>query len=318
MTPIGKLESIDLRVAWQNEATGFTPWLAMEENLALLSETLDLQLELEKAEKDVGPYSADIVCRDIQTDRIVLIENQLEKTDHGHLGQLFTYAAGVDAVILIWIAKKFTEEHRAAVDWLNKISGPDFHFFALEVELWKIGDSPPAPKFNVVCKPNDWSKTLKTRLDDEGQTEHQLLRFRFWTAFKEWAEGHTSLHLHSPSDSHWLNMSAGRSGMQFAAIISKWDSFRNKYSPEIRAELVLTSDKAKKQFASLQLREDEFQKHFDIPLHWDNPETAKRARVFVQANLDFMDEKKWSECNEWLARYLTELQRVFGPVLHDI
>jgi hypothetical protein len=318
MNPIGRLQSVDLRIAWQNEATGFTPWLAQEGNLNLLSEALGIPLELERTEKGVGPYSADVVCRESQTGRIVLIENQLEKTDHGHLGQLFTYAAGVDAVILVWIAKQFTEEHRAAVDWLNKISGPEFHFFGLEVELWKIGDSALAPKFSIVCKPNDWSKTLKTRLDDEGQTDHQALRLRFWTAFKEWAEAKKSLHLQSPRPEYWLAMSAGRSGMHFSAIISKWNSFQNKYSPEVRVDLVLTSTQAKEQFALLQARRDEFQKQFDIPLHWDNPETAKRARIYVQAELDFMDEANWPRCNEWLAKYLALFQKVFGPVLHDI
>jgi hypothetical protein len=317
VNPIGRLERVDLRIAWQSEASEFTPWLAQDRNLILLSEALGLQLQLDCTEKAVGPYSADIVCRDTEG-RVVLIENQLEKTDHGHLGQLFTYAAGVDAVILVWIAKHITEEHRAAVDWLNKISGPDFHFFALEVELWKIGDSAPAPKFNIVCKPNDWSKTLKTRLESDSQTDHQAFRLRFWTAFKEWAEANTSLHLQGPSAQHWMTMSAGRTGMHFSAIISKWNSLQNKYSPELRVQLVLASNQAKQQFDVLKARHEELQKQFDIPLHWDNPEDAKRARVFVQSNLDFMDETKWPECREWLARYLALFQEVFGPELKTV
>ena len=134
-------------------------WLD-DENIGLLSETIGLELEVEAQEKHVGPFRADILCKDTVTDSWVLIENQLERTNHTHLGQLLTYAAGLDAVTVVWIAERFTEEHRAALDWLNEITAEGFSFFGLEIELWRIGDSPMAPKFNVVSHPNDWTKTV--------------------------------------------------------------------------------------------------------------------------------------------------------------
>src|SRR5882724_4545695 len=156
MTPksLGRLQKIDLREAWLSEASDFTPWLAEPENLKLLGEAIGIELECEAQEKDVGPFRADILCKDTTTDSWVLIENQLERTDHCHLGQLLTYAAGLTTVTIVWLAQRFTEEHRAALDWLNERTDEKINFFGLEVELWKIGDSPIAPKFNVVCKPN--------------------------------------------------------------------------------------------------------------------------------------------------------------------
>src|SRR5882672_9937256 len=113
---LGRLRKVDLREAWSSENSDFTPWLAQEENLKLLGEAIGIELELEWQEKDVGPFRADILCKDTATDDWVLIENQLERTDHCHLGQLITYAAGLNAVTIVWIAERFTQEHRAALD----------------------------------------------------------------------------------------------------------------------------------------------------------------------------------------------------------
>lgn len=158
---LGRLESVDLRTAWTSEPRDFTPWLAGEENLALLGETLGLELEADGTEMGVGPFSADILCHLPGTEHWVLIENQLEQTDHTHLGQIITYAAGLDALTVIWVAARFVEEHRAALDWLNDNTAEGISFFGVEVQLWRIGDSPPAPRFNVVSKPNAWTKKVR-------------------------------------------------------------------------------------------------------------------------------------------------------------
>ena len=153
-TEMGRLERVALRDIWTTEAQDFTPWLAQPENLAVLSETLNMDLETAGQEESVGPFRADILCRDTLDDSWVLIENQLERTDHTHLGQLLTYAAGLQTVTIVWVAANFTDEHRAALDWLNEITDERFRFFGLEVELWKIGNSPAAPKFNIASRPN--------------------------------------------------------------------------------------------------------------------------------------------------------------------
>ena len=173
---LGRLTRVELRDIWLSEASDFTPWLAGEENLAVLSEALAIDLELEAQEKSVGPFRADILCKDIGTGAWVLIENQLERTDHNHLGQLLTYASGLEAVTIIWIAARFTEEHRSTLDWLNKITDDSFRFFGLEVELWKIGSSPAAPKFNIVSKPNDWSRSVAQAARAIDETELSDIR----------------------------------------------------------------------------------------------------------------------------------------------
>jgi len=143
---LGRLQRIDLREVWSSESSGFTPWLAESENLNLLGDTVGIELEFEAREKDVGNFRADILCKDSLSGDCVLIENQLEKTDHTHLGQLLTYATGLEAKTIIWVAEKFTEEHRAVLDWLNEIADGRCNFFGLEIELWQIGDSPHAPR----------------------------------------------------------------------------------------------------------------------------------------------------------------------------
>ncbi len=142
-----------------------------------------MELEVEAQEKKVGPFRADLLCKEIRDHTWVLIENQIERTDHRHLGQLLTYAAGLQAVTVVWTTAQFTDEHRAALDWLNRITGDEFRFFALEVELWCIGDSLAAPKFNVVSQPNRWSKSVadaSRTLATEVKSERQRLYGKFW------------------------------------------------------------------------------------------------------------------------------------------
>ena len=131
MEELGQLIKVPLREFWEGEASDFTPWLADEENISLLGDTIGVELEVEAQERNVGPFRADILCKDTLTDNWVLIENQLELTDHTHLGQLLTYAAGLNAVTVVWIAERFTDEHRAALDWLNEITAEGFSFFGL-------------------------------------------------------------------------------------------------------------------------------------------------------------------------------------------
>jgi hypothetical protein len=151
---LGKIQRRNVRDAWLNEASHFTPWLASDEGLELLQEALEMDLEVEATEQFVGPFKADILAKrtDTTDDHWVLIENQLERTDHRHLGQLLTYAAGLDAATIVWVAERFCEEHRAALDWLNDITSDKFEFFGLEIELWQIGESAAAPMFKLLLE----------------------------------------------------------------------------------------------------------------------------------------------------------------------
>ena len=247
--PLGRLECVDLREIWTSEATDFTPWLARPDNLTVLGETLGIDLELEAQERAVGPFRADILCKDIGTDAWVLVENQLERTDHTHLGQLLTYASGLQAVTIVWIAARFTEEHRATLDWLNKITDESFRFFGLEVELWRIGYSPAAPKFNIVSKPNDWSKSVARaarNIDDAELSETRITQLEYWTTFQDvlnQLDGPISGN-RKPRPRSWIAHGVGRSGFSLSAAMLRQKN-------QIRAELYIAGNKAKAFFAIL-------------------------------------------------------------------
>ena len=211
---LGELKRIDLRVGWQHEESDFTPW--MKDRIDLLAETLGLEddLEVESREEPIGRYRADLICSS-QAGR-VLVENQLGETDHSHLGQVLAYAAGVEATVVVWVAASFTEEHRAAIDWLNSITdGVDF--FGLEIELWQIGDSDPAPKFNVVSKPNDWSRSVATQAREV--TPLGQMQLEYWTKFRDvLLESNGSARASKPAARHWYSVPVGRGGFNLSAI----------------------------------------------------------------------------------------------------
>ena len=160
-TKLGKLKNVNLREAWSHEAQDFTPWLA--DNLEYLSNEIGIQLELEGQEVKVESFSADIIARDPQNDRRILIENQLEKTDHTHLGQILTYLAGLEAEVIIWVASSFREPHLSAIKWLNEKTVEPFAFFAVQVKAVQIDNSSIAPMFETVAKPNSWDRKIKNK-----------------------------------------------------------------------------------------------------------------------------------------------------------
>jgi len=179
--PLSRLQRVRITDVWPTEPQGFTPWLASPDNLPLLGEAIGLRLELQSTEESVGDFRADIVCKAIPEGDLVLIENQFNQTDHTHLGQILTYTAGLDAVTVVWIAERIRDEHRAAIDWLNEKTPDNINFFGLEIELWRIADSPVAPKFNVVCKPNEWTRAVAAAA--RPSSEISQFRYSYWSGF---------------------------------------------------------------------------------------------------------------------------------------
>jgi hypothetical protein len=310
--PLGRLERVELRDIWISEATSFTPWLARPENLAVLGEALSLDLELEAQERAVGPFRADLLCKDVDTDRWVLIENQLERTDHTHLGQLLTYASGLDAVTIVWIAARFTEEHRSTLDWLNKITDESFRFFGLEVELWKIGSSPAAPKFNVVSKPNAWSASVAQAvrvIDDAELSEARVMQREYWTALNPVldAAGGSITGNRKPQLQSWMAFGIGRSGFNLASVMTR-------QKQNIRAELYISGDDAKTSFGLLKTQKAEVEKELGYPLEWEELPDAQACRIACYLNdVDPADKKDWPRQHEWLAKRLNDMHRVFAP-----
>ncbi len=154
----GQLESVPLRMGWPHEAKDFTPWLST--NLDQLGKALGLGLELRAVEHPVGRYSLDILAVDVRG-RVVAIENQFGSTDHDHLGKLLTYVAGTQATVVVWIAEAIGAEHLAVLEWLNQHTPAEIAVFGVELELLRIGDSPLAPNFRVVARPNELTKQTR-------------------------------------------------------------------------------------------------------------------------------------------------------------
>ena len=158
---LGKLVEVDIRNVWKHEQYDFSKWLASEENINELGDTLNLTLTDVETEKFVGNYRCDILCKDEITGKVVLIENQLEPTNHDHLGKIITYASGLDASVVVWLVASAREEHASAIEWLNKHTDDDVSFFLVEIHAYKIGDSEPAPQFKIIEQPNDFVKSVK-------------------------------------------------------------------------------------------------------------------------------------------------------------
>jgi hypothetical protein len=307
---LGRLSRVGLRQIFETEAASFTPWLAQDANLSLLGEAIGISLELEAQEKDVGPFRADLLCKDTATDYWVLIENQIERTDHTHLGQLITYAAGLQAVTVVWIAERFTDEHRAALDWLNEKTDEGINFFGLEIELWRIADSPIAPKFNIVSQPNDWTRTVQDAARATGEmSEHRQMQLRFWHAFREYMESsQSSVRCQTPGPRHWMDHAIGRSGVYLSSVVS----------PELRVGLVLNSDYSKHHFAELEAKKEQIESLLGCHLIWHNPPGRKMLTLYVKRDADFMDQSDWPQQHLWLKENLEKFKRVFSPYVREL
>lgn len=307
---LGSLRKVKLREVWENEAVHFTPWLAQEENIQLLADTLSLDLEVEAQEKNVGPFRADILCKDTLSGSWVLIENQLEKTDHTHLGQLLTYAAGLSAVTIIWVAERFTEEHRAAIDWLNEITDERFNFFGLEIELWQIGDSPYAPKFNVVSKPNTWTRIVSSAAKQiiSGElTETKQLQLEYWTALSELLSSESKLiKPQKPLPQHWANYAIGKSNFTLIAVVN----IRDK---RLEVHLVIYGQDRIEYYNLLEQQRNQIEKEAMETFKWRELPSNKESHIQLEKlNIDPTNRSDWPNQHEWLKTNLELFHKIFS------
>lgn len=310
---LGKLKKVNLRDQWKKEDTDFTPWLAHEDNIELLSETIGVELEVQGQEENVGPFRADILCMDTVNNHYVLIENQLEKTDHTHLGQLMTYAAGLDAVSIIWIAQKFTEEHRAALDWLNRITDDTFNFFGIEIELFKIGDSLAAPLFNLVSKPNDWAKSVRKSASSQNLTDTKLLQLEYWIAFKDFMEESGSkIKIHKPQPQHWTDMAIGRSGYHLSATVNTRDDTLNIW-------LNITGSNAKENYDKLfSTSKEKSLSVISQSLLWNRMDDKKQSAIILTTKGQLSNKSNWNSQFEWFKENLEAFTSFFKPIIKNL
>lgn len=290
----GRLEKVELRDFWNKEDRDFTPWLANSENIKILSEAIGIELEVQSQEKNVGPFRADILYSDINDNHFVLIENQLERTDHTHLGQLMTYAAGLDAATIVWISPKFTEEHRAALDWLNRITDATFKFFGVEIELYKIGDSLAAPMFNVISKPNNWSKEVKKTTSSLILNDSGILRQEYWQSFKTFMENSKSfLTVGKPSHRLYSDFSIGRSGFNLSANIKVKEH-------RLYALIWIAGRNHKENFDKLYSNCFERSvSEFGSEINWYRNDNNNSSQVLISFQADFREREDWINQFQW-------------------
>jgi hypothetical protein len=306
MTQLGKLEKVDLRKVWPHEARDFSAWLAKEENLNELGQTIGVELSLLGTEVDVGRYRIDILANDSNTDHKVVIENQLEPTNHDHLGKVITYAAGLDAKYLVWIVKDVLPEHQKAIEWLNEYLDEEIRIFLLRIEVWQIGDSAFAPKFEIVSAKNDWAAVVKRSASSGAYSDTKLKQQQFWIEMCEYIRNiDASMRLQTPLPQHWFNFSLGSSLAHLATTVN---TKQNRFA----VDMYISNDKALFQF--LKEDEEDLKKAIGLDLNWFEGEKASGFRVFRQVDNVF-DETHKDENFKWLYEMVLKLRKVLGPYI---
>jgi len=308
---LGTLTTINPREAWPHEAMDFTPWLAKPENLQALGKELGLEFEHVGTEVPVGPYWADILARDTTHGRNVVIENQLEKTDHDHLGKALTYGAILDASVVIWIAKRFTDEHRKTLDWLNDHSDEDLELYGICIELWKVGDSLPAPRFNVVSRPASVVKRARSGANEE-LTETRQLQLEFWTALRDRLQETGEFNsLQSPRPQYWFEVAMGRTGIYISNTANTSDN-------KIGVRIYLNHKVADAALPQLKAEKTDIENDLGFKLAW-NPNPGNRDKIIhVEHPADLSKKEKWEAYLVWMTKTIVAMNRVFRPRIKNL
>lgn len=304
---LGKIEEVALRHIWANEARDFTPWLADQENLDYLGEILGLSLVEAEQEVSVGSFSADIHCKIENDNRTVIIENQIEDSNHDHLGKTIVYASGVDASVVIWIVKNARPEHVSAVEWLNEHTDSDIGFFLVEIHAIKIGESQPAPQFNIVTQPNEYMKSVKSSIDKE-LTRSQLGRYEFWSQMNTYIEeSNTKLGVRKPSYDHWRDFKLGS---------SKYHLTVNLLDVERKIRVALWISEGKDIFDKLYVNKDAIELAYGSELEWDRKDLQKAAWVADYIpGFSYDDQTNWRQLQEKAIAKVLDFRRALKPYL---
>ncbi|MBE7467632.1 MAG: DUF4268 domain-containing protein [Anaerolineales bacterium] len=303
---IGRLELVPLREIWRNEAHNFTAWLA--ENLDFLEEVLETKLSLIEREVSVGSFSADLLAEDINGNPVI-IENQLERTDHDHLGKLITYMSNLNAKIAIWITSEPRPEHEQAVHWLNETLPADTAFYLIKIEAYRIGTSPPAPLLTIVAGPSLEAKQIGVQKKE--LAERHLLRLEFWKQLLEQAKTRTSLHARvSPSKDNWIYAGAGKSGLAFAYVIRMHD---------VRVELVIDRGEMETNlriFDQLFANKEQIEGVFGGPLEW--LKAVDRRVCYVRHGLTeggLAHQDRWPQIQDAMINAMIRLEQALSPYI---
>ncbi|NPV09151.1 MAG: DUF4268 domain-containing protein [Anaerolineae bacterium] len=313
MQTLGHLKRVEPRSVWQHEARDLTPWL--RDNIEILAEAVGLELDLAESESQVGDYFVDLCARDLSTGRPVIIENQLEPTDHNHLGQLMAYAAGKEASVVIWISPRIRDEHRRTLDWLNEITGEEISFFGIELQLFQIDDSLPAPHFSLVAQPNQWQKAVAAA--SGGRTsERQQAYEAFFTDVLERAKkecpGLTKARRAYPQS--WLTFPTGRSGFSIAAAFGQQGIFRVELYIDVGVK-----NQNKAAFDSLHEDKGSIEQQIGREVIWQRLDDRRASRIYSAVPGAIDDEAAHLEhLKGWAVETVALYRQVFGPRVQQL
>lgn len=301
---LGKLEEVDIRKVWPHEQYDFSKWLATEENIKELGDALNLSLTDVETEKFVGNYRCDILCKDEITGKMVLIENQLEPTNHDHLGKIITYASGLDAAVVVWIVASARDEHASAIEWLNKHTDDEISFFLMEVHAYKIGDSDPAPQFKIIEQPNDFVKIVKAVSKNSDMNESQKNRLEFWTQFNEFVDSQGKpFNKRKATTDHWYNVAIGSSDASISIdLVNK----------EHKIRVSLWINDSKDIFDALFQRKDEIETALGFGLEWNRLDNKKASYICTYIKgLDFKKQDNYPMLMEQIVDLVLKMRNVF-------
>ena len=308
MVNLRRLEEIkDLRTVWPHEALDFTPWLSQDDNIALLADAVGLDITVDETESSVGDFNVDIFASETGTDRKIIIENQLEDTNHDHLGKLITYASGKSADVIVWVVKHAREEHKAAIEWLNNHTDDKIGFFLCEIKLYRIGTSEPAIKFEVIEKPNDWTKEVRK---NESANETQQRRYDYWVTFQDYAFQNVKFakefKRRKPSTDHWMNYSIGSSECYISV-----SQIRNR--DEINVALYIPD--SKQLYRTLLEQKEDIERTAGISLSWYELPERKASKVIIERAAEFENCNKWNEQFDWIIDIMLKMKKAFKKYL---
>jgi len=303
MKNLSKLNKVDLREIWAHEAIDFTNWLAQKENLDTLSKELGIDLKLIRTEASVGKFNVDILAEEDSSGRKIVIENQLEDTNHDHLGKIITYASGYNAEIIVWIVRDVRDEHQKAIDWLNEHTDENINFFLIKIELWQIEGSNPAPKFEIIVSPNEWLKTIKNSSNNGELTDTKLQQLEFWNKFKEYVqENDTIIRLRTPRPQHWYDVSMGSSEAHIALTVNSRENL-------IGCEVYINKNKELYNF--LKNLKDDIEKEIGEPIEWIDAAVTSRIKIRKETS-NLFDQAEAEKSFDWLYEKTILFQKVFS------
>ena len=305
---LSKLVKVPLRNVWKHEALDFTQWLALPDNLALLGDVIGIELVDAKTEEGVGKFYVDIVAKD-ENGHTVVIENQLESTNHDHLGKIITYAAGVDAEVVVWIVEHAREEHEQAINWLNEHTTEGANFFLLQLEAWKIGGSLPAPRFNVIAKPNDWAKIVKQSAASTTVSDLKLQQQAFFEQVRERGEEHAT-HIRSwrqTRPQHWYDVSVGSSQAHMRLLV------QSAGTKQVGVSIYIPENKDL--FNALNEQRSEIESALGVKLDWQDLPKKKASRIAISHQGDFLDATQSKELVAWMVATADRFAHVFPKYL---